>query len=156
MDNYKATPEQWKNIERWAEDCSTDACVLELRSRVEALEAQAGNNQGILDSSTPPPVATDEELRAAWNVPGTNLDAFRAIYDLGVAHGKTGSREVAEPAPVVGGLVDRVAYAINGDGDMPINWRPKARAAIFEVARWLRENECGYNAVCWLEQEAGR
>jgi len=42
---------------------STDPCILELRARVMALEAQAGNLKGSLTSSTPPPVATDEELR---------------------------------------------------------------------------------------------
>jgi hypothetical protein len=31
-----------------------------------------------------------------------------------------------------------------------------ARAAIREVAAWMRENETGYNAAGWLEQEADR
>jgi hypothetical protein len=66
------------------------------------LEAQASNYPEIPDSSTPPPVATDEELRAAWNVPGTNLDAFRAVYNLDIEHGQASSREVADPAPVAG------------------------------------------------------
>jgi hypothetical protein len=36
---HRATPEQWESIERWAEDNVYDACFLELRSRIEALEA---------------------------------------------------------------------------------------------------------------------
>jgi hypothetical protein len=137
---------------------STDPCILELRSRIEQLEAQASNYPAIPDSSTPPPVATDEELRAAWNVPGTNLDAFRVIYNLGVAHGQASSREVAEPAPVAGGLVERVKLAIDSalyDED-DHQWH-EARAAILEVAKWLREQ--GTPASGWamrLEQEAGR
>jgi hypothetical protein len=105
-DNYKATPECWEWQEKWASKEVPDedsSCFLELRARVEALEAQA---------------------------------------------------------PVAGGLVARVAYAItaeSGDSDGPINWSPEARAAIFEVARWLREQ--GTPASGWamrLEQEAGR
>ena len=36
-------------------------------------------------------------------------------------------------------LKGRVAAAITGDGDEPINWKPEARAAIREVAAWLSE-----------------
>jgi hypothetical protein len=43
-DQHRATPEQWKTVEIYAEDGSdedntTDSCILELRARVEALEA---------------------------------------------------------------------------------------------------------------------
>ena len=37
---YKATPEQWADTEEWAaEKLSCYSCILELRARVEALEA---------------------------------------------------------------------------------------------------------------------
>jgi hypothetical protein len=40
MTDYKATTEQWAQIEAWLEIGSQySACVLELRARVEALEA---------------------------------------------------------------------------------------------------------------------
>jgi hypothetical protein len=85
MSNHKTTPEQWD----------------ELRVRVEALEAQAGNLKGSLTSSTPPPVATDEELSETWyKAPGERMNRFRAFYDLGIEHGQARSQEVAEPAPV--------------------------------------------------------
>ena len=68
------------------------------------------------------------------------------------------SREVAEPAPVAGGLVTRVAMAIHPDRCADPNlYLHEARAAILEVARWLREQ--GTPASGWamrLEQEAGR
>lgn len=61
-----------------------------------------------------------------------------------------------KPAPA-GSLVEQVARAISLDAwDDAGNWTAEARAAIRAVAEWLRENECGYNAVRWLEQEAGR
>ena len=108
MTDFKAAPGQRDELKGWAGHGSTVACILELRDRVAKLEAQASNYPVIPNSSTPPPVATDEELRAAyWNVPGTNLDAFRAIYNLGVAHGQASSREVADPAPVAPNLKEQ-------------------------------------------------
>jgi len=182
-DTYKATPEQWAEAGAFAS--ATRACILELRARIEQLEAQANHSPGATKMA---PVATDEELKAMWNVPGTNLEVFRAVYDLGVAHGsreatdeelddtwhkttggtflarrravydlgvahgQAGSREVAEPAPVAGGLVERVRLAI-----FSVSLDEEARAAILEVAKWLREQ--GTPASGWamrLEQEAGR
>jgi len=65
------------------------------------------------------------------------------------------SREVAKPAPVAGGLVARVIYAICGTNDTGIDWSPEACAAILEQATWLREQ--GWKeAADLLEQEAGR
>jgi hypothetical protein len=55
--------------------------------------------------------------------------------------------------------VKRVALAISGieygleTNEEAVNWSPEARAAIREVAMWMRENEVGYTAACWLEQE---
>jgi hypothetical protein len=158
MNNHKATPEPWKADKYDWSRADTEAmdgdsafrCILELRARVEALEAQAGNLKGSLTSSTPPPVATDEELNRIWLSESTYKEIRRAIYDLGVAHGQAGPPEVAEPAPVAGGLMVRVAHVIDtGSGEA------EARAAILEVARWLRERH--WNDVPdTLEQEAWR
>jgi hypothetical protein len=116
-DTYKATPECWEWQEKWASKEVPDedsSCFLELRARVEALEAQA-NHIGDSNKMVPPPVATDEELCKVYNAPNPgHLGALRAIYDLGVAHGQAGSREVAEPAPVAGGLVARrIGYELS-------------------------------------------
>ena len=103
---------------------------------------------------TPPPVATDEELDKIWNFEDTWNGSLRAIYNLGVAHGQARSREVADPAPVEGGLMERVSDAITSETGS--RWAStEARAAILEVARWLREQ--GTPASGWamrLEQEA--
>jgi hypothetical protein len=40
MTEHKATPEQWTQVENWAHSPSF-SCLLELRARVEALEAAA-------------------------------------------------------------------------------------------------------------------
>jgi hypothetical protein len=64
----------------------------------------------------------------------------------------------APPAAPAGRLVERVAekmgpqsQAAMDAGELPYG---AARAAIREVAAWMRENEVGYNAARWLEQEA--
>ena len=36
---HRATPEQWADQERWAHDNADSSCIIELRSRIEALEA---------------------------------------------------------------------------------------------------------------------
>jgi len=66
------------------------------------------------------------------------------------------SQPAPPPAPA-GGLVERVEAVIRPSipGD-PNVYRYEARAAIREVAAWMRENETGYNAVRLLEQEASR
>jgi hypothetical protein len=114
MNNYKATPDCWEWQEKWASKEVPDedsSCFLELRARVAKLEAQGRNYPETPDSSTPPPVATDEELDDTWHktTGGTFLARRRAVYDLGVAHGQAGRREVADPAPVAGKVEELVA-----------------------------------------------
>jgi hypothetical protein len=72
----------------------------QLQARVEAVEAQA-NHIPDATKMVPPPVATDEELYDTWHKTGnafvgTFVSSRRAIYNLGVAHGQAGSREVVE------------------------------------------------------------
>jgi hypothetical protein len=107
---HRATPEQWEHVEicagmkqqvPWA----TAACLLELRARVEALEA-------------------------AQNAPTTT-----------------------EHRP--GGLAERVARVLR-DAPHPLgDWSPEARAAIREVAAWLRAGRM-LHAAELLEQETDR
>ena len=190
MNDFKATPECWEWQEKWASKEVPDedsSCFLELRARIEQLEAHASNLKGSLtsstpppvatvtrdrdetgnyvivhDTATPPPVATDEELAKTWNTSYVGDSAFnaanRALYNLGIKHGQASSREVAEPAPVAGGLVEWVTLAIDSAPyDEDDHQWDEGRAAILEVARWLREQ--GTPASGWamrLEQEAGQ
>lgn len=48
MTDYKATPDQWAHQEHWATEDSAAACLLELRARVEALEANAKSSPNFL------------------------------------------------------------------------------------------------------------
>jgi hypothetical protein len=48
MTNYKATPEQWIDVEFCDKDDFNSACILELRARVESLEAQANHIPGTI------------------------------------------------------------------------------------------------------------
>jgi hypothetical protein len=105
-EQHRAKPWQWETIERKHYHAEFSV-ILELRDRIEALEAAAKPNH---------------------------------------------------PAKPDSSLVERVAFAIIGDSDGPINWKPEARAAIREVAAWLREQR-PWGGGCWamlLEQEAER
>ena len=53
-----------------------------------------------------------------------------------------------------GSLVERVAYAITGDSDGPINWKPEARAAILAVADWFEQQDL-HIAATRLRMEVG-
>ena len=99
---HRLTPEQWESIERYAEDNAYDACFLELRARIEALEA------------------AQQKVRSGPESP----------------------------------LVERVADAIAAEATSAgiVNDRP-ARAAILQVAMWMRKND-REDLAYWLEQEA--
>jgi hypothetical protein len=135
-DQHRATPEQWAHAEACApQDFAGYACILELRARIEALEATQ------LEQAESHRFCTDAIVR--------RVEALEAAHEAtAIAELRAASAE-ARPA----GLVERVRQIIGldpvGDG--------KARAAIREVAAWLREQ--GTPASGWamrLEQEADR
>ena len=103
-DQHRATPEQWEAIERYANASDLRSCILELRARIEALEA------------------AQQKIRSAPESP----------------------------------LVERVADAIAAQATSAgiVNDRP-ARAAILEVAAWLRKVPWP-NAATALEKEANQ
>jgi hypothetical protein len=37
---HRASPRQWEALEKFILDCGYDSCLIDLRNRVEALEAQ--------------------------------------------------------------------------------------------------------------------
>jgi len=110
MTYYKATPEHWAQCKEFSTTSygATYACLLELRARVEAQEA---NHPGKPDSSDP-----------------------------------------------VDSLVERLVKAVYGPSNTQEGWRSEARAAIREVAAWLRSQDLSTGDY-WagrLEQEAER
>jgi|688.fasta_scaffold503098_3 hypothetical protein len=158
-DQHRATPEQWAKCEEDARLWSgAFNCILELRARVEALEAdqldQAESHRFCTDAI----VRRVEALEAAQQDKLDRLialDAADPTPDPAMAELRAASAE-AQP----GGLVERVANAMGPQsqaamdaGELPYG---AARAAIREVAKWLRENDCGYNVIRWLEQEVDR
>jgi hypothetical protein len=140
MTPHKANPEHWQLLEEYAGiDCYSDACLLELRARIEALEA---DNQGC------PHIATSTE--------GTSY--------CRLAEQTTISQPTPNPSPIRTSLVERVAATLhastNSDPNVPANeWEPEARAAIREVAAWMTSNPDVYfppALVFALEQEVER
>jgi len=125
-DQHRATPEQWEHVQisagmkqqiPWA----TADCILELRSRIEALEAAQ------LEQAESHRFCTDAIVRRveALEAPMTELRAASA-----------------EARP--DGLVERVAQGIaaaDDEGLTNMTWNYHARAAIRIVVAWLREND---------------
>jgi hypothetical protein len=149
MTDYKATPERWQNVENAVEIASQSiqwvvsdeaACLLELRARVEALEA-----------AQPQPEPIDKE---------ENDRRFHACMNL-IKNATPEQIRAAAGLLERSSLVKRVALAISGIEDSScwdeeaVNWSPEARAAIREVLAYLCEHELiGNYARRQLEQEA--
>jgi hypothetical protein len=140
-----ATPEHWADVEQWGGTLT--ACLIELRARIEALEGKyetmrlatldwgedIDNHSRWIDDQ----LKRIEALEAAANDRQQDEDNERAMPD----------------APPADGLVQRVADVFLHKPftpDDPVG----ARAAIREVAAWMRQNEIGYAAAAWLEREA--
>jgi hypothetical protein len=116
---HRATPELWATAERWGQNSMDMAnCILELRARVEALEAGA----------TCPHIATSDEGTSYCRLAKQTQDKLDRLIEL----------DRAKPAPA-GSLVKQVRRAIDDTNDNEA-WDPEARAAIREVAAWMRDH----------------
>jgi len=161
-DQYRATPEQWAETEKWAQEDELDSsCILELRARIEALEAAQQDKLDrliALDAADPTPDATMPELRARTaaleadqryqfrsdteKVPTTRLYSYsvgpaKPLDELGQGHTLVSPEPASAEARPAGGLVERVAEAMQpGTFDWSA-YEAEARAAIREVATWL-------------------
>jgi hypothetical protein len=125
-DQHRATPEQWEDQERWAfEEDAYSFCILELRDRIATLETQ--NNE---DAN-------------CWAMVRSSMHAFRERLEvleasLGIGHPVTPANTSAPADSLVGRVASICASASD---DEPEVWKPEARAAIREVAAWLKERE---------------
>ena len=142
---HRATPEQWADHERWTHDHDS-SCLLELRARIEALEAGA----------TCPHIVTGDE--------GTSYCALAEVTarigqpDVPAnTSAQTNSKPTSNPGQIRSSLVERVARAISLDSwdTDPVSWTAEARAAIGAVAEWLRKQPWP-NAASALEKELKR
>ena len=108
-DQHRAMPEQWESIDRYADSSAPYSCILELRARIEALEAAQQPHQDKLDRL----IALDAD----------------------------DGNPIVMPTFPADSLIDRVAQAIyDAPNTLEGGWHTCARAAILEVAAWLREN----------------
>jgi hypothetical protein len=162
MTDYKATPEQWAQCEDWVKSSvvgASDACILELRARVETLEAAA--HKHIVETS-------DNILKLASRIESLVYQISKPLKLTSKQQDQLNALLLPNSSPTPNSsqsgrsLVKRVALVISGieygseTDEEAVNWSPEARAAIREVAMWMRENEVGYTAARWLEQEANQ
>lgn len=154
-----AKQEQWEMVEKWGEeDMEISSCLLELRARVQALEAAQNLRQQDEDVERVAalnPMDSDL-LQHFQEALGDPLDRLRAVYDLGRQHAYANSKPTANDRPITSPLVARVASAIEGSRRCEMagrqgwwSWHPEASEAIDAVAGWLEENsEPG--SPCWV------
>ena len=141
---HKATPEQWDDAGAFASD--TRACLLELRARVELLEAtqhahldtsrlsDEERDQIRQDLARPARVFTTAVPR--WPRP-PHQDKLDRLIALDAADD---GEPIVMPGYPAGSLVDRVGNQIKWGIDAELDEEGIARAAILEVAAWLTEN----------------
>ena len=174
-EQHRATDLQWVCIRARASDNVAYSTILELRDRIEALEAAAKPNpDSSLEWRVSEHIKAQSVLTAALV---KRLEALEGVPLDGAVPAKVpgGLPALAEkvkeledtvnattqpnhPAKPDSSLVKRVACAIYPDGSGD-GFREEARAAIREVAAWLRENPEVYFApalVFVLEKEAER
>ena len=142
-DQHRATPEEWKNIKNFTSSFRTYSCILELRDRIQQLEAaqqqlRSKLRTGLLfKTETTYGEASDHArrlVRDANSIPVTVEESFEL-------NGKNYTYKwQAEPAPSYQPLtlVEAVINAIAYEHSINPSWKCEARAAIREVASWLR------------------
>jgi hypothetical protein len=140
--DYRARPEQWSALADWAKHsgAEVDTCILELRSRIEVLEAKYETQR----------LATLE-----WGKDVERLQRWSDGHLKRIMALEVNSKPIPNPSQIRSSLVERVAGAI-ADDDAPVDlWHDDARAAICVIAGELRA-QCFVYAADWLEQEAKR
>jgi hypothetical protein len=150
MNDYRATPEQWIDCEQWAINGGAwDACIIELRARVEALEKRCEVQLMQLSD------LQERHYRLTLQVGHLEHELDRDDDDNPQQHclealepPEANTRAMANLITPPLELVQRVATTLHGvtnsDPNAPVDeWMPEARAVIYVVAAWLREQEAG-------------
>ena len=147
---HKATTDQWALIEKWAADCTYDSCLLDLRNRLDALEAKQRN---AAEAVCPHVITSDEgtsycglaeRMANSQSTPNDRQIRSSAQQELAdfAAFGLAPADHFPDPTKMVstGSLVERVADALT-DAYVPAGtWGEEARAAIREVATYIRQH----------------
>jgi hypothetical protein len=177
-DQHRATPEQWEHVEKFVKDCGYDSCIIELRDRITALEAgqtcphivssDEGTNYCALAEQTAnqfrdatkmvAAAAPTEPLMAVRRQPlqcpsPATIAECGGPCESGFEHCDCGLLEQLNPPlrPTqhsADSLVERVRSVLASADSA------SARAAIREVARWLRSELVSRAVADRLEQEA--
>jgi hypothetical protein len=85
---YRATPEQWETIERYADTSDPYSCFLELRARIEALEA-----------AQQPRAFTGQVVAPITNQTGPGVGVALYLDPSERQHGVTSNRLIARDTP---------------------------------------------------------
>jgi hypothetical protein len=144
MSDFTATPDQWAYQEHWAAEDGDAACMLELRCRVEALEVDADEDSTSTHFCLNSIIKRLEALEANAK---PELDWISRKQLDQVA-------ELLRPNKPDTSLVERVVLAISRDSEVA-RWS-EARAAIREVAAWMRSELVYRNMAERLELEAAQ
>jgi len=145
MTDYKATPEQWADVEDWAAvNGVSHACLLELRARVELLE-DAAQKHIVETSANILALASRVEALEVAKRPASKV--YEINEPLKLTPEQTQQvRDLLAPEPrrnypakPDSSLVERVGAAIFEQFENNAGNEAEARAAIREVALWLNE-----------------
>jgi hypothetical protein len=146
-EQHQATPEQWAVTEkRGRGDYATSSCIVELKRRIEALEAAQRKHIEAKAAEAGARCAV-EQMRSrpgSWQ-PQDKLDRL-------IEQDRSNAQQLT--------LVERVADAIGAaddEGLTNMTWSNHSRAAIRAVAEWLRAgavSDWGLAAADLLDNEA--
>jgi len=152
--DYKATPEQWAQVQKCADavgscDCSailelrarvetleaavhkhiveTSANILALASRIEALEAAERQASKVYEISKPLQLTSEQKEQLA--------DMLRPVTYKPTPNSSQIGRSLAKRVALA---ISGIEYGLERDEEA-VNWASEARAAIREVALWLNE-----------------
>ena len=163
-EHHRADPKLWATAEKWGANTMDMAnCILELRDRVEVLEA---TQHAHIEAKAAGVEVTEAGVRYAIEQMRSRPGSWQPQDKLD----RLIEQDRSDPRQLT--LVERVADAIGAaddEGLTNMTWNYHALAAIREVAAWIDERELkaqndpdcleastADEAVGWLRDEAGR
>ncbi|NBW17725.1 MAG: hypothetical protein EBR82_58090 [Caulobacteraceae bacterium] len=165
MTDYKATSEQWNQVQKCADVIGSSDCsaILELRARIEILEnaahkhiVETNSNIVALFTRVESLEAAEREASKVYQISKPLKLTAKQQEELNALL-RPGSKPFPNSSQIGSSLVERVVMAIGRDSETA-RWN-EARAAIREVAAWMTSNPDVYfppALVFALEQEAER
>jgi len=165
MTDYKATSEQWNQVQKCADVIGSSDCsaILELRARIETLEnaahkhiVETNSNIVALFTRVESLEAAEREASKVYQISKPLKLTAKQQEELNALL-RPGSKPFPNSSQIGSSLVERVVMAIGRDSETA-RWN-EARAAIREVAAWMTSNPDVYfppALVFALEQEAER